>query len=364
MSNEYFNTLNYTLANEDTALENEILKKNAKHVMTVCGSGGRSWPLLEKQPRLLTLVDLSPMQLCLAELRIEAVRHLDYDEFMKLLGFLPFEIKAAERKKIFEKLSPNLTPESRETIKKVFESTSWDSLLYEGKWEKTFGKIAKLVRAILGSACDEIFECKTLSEQQDYLQSKFPRKRWQVALATLGQSAVFNALLYKGHFPKKNIPFTYYSFYKQSFDKLFAKTVARENFFLHIIFNGEIRSAFGNPIECDRKLFKNSKKALGKTEVEYKKNNIIDAVKTSEEPVSFLSLSDVPSYFVGDQEKVFMQEISPFLEKNSTTVVRNYQKIPWRPNLIGYENVTELYRKQIEEEKTQMYLIDIYRKIG
>jgi len=66
-------------------------------------------------------------------------------------------------------------------------------------------------------------------------------------LAILGNAAVFNALLYKGHFPKKNIPGSILSFYDDAFTRLFSQGPARENFFLQMVFFGELKYAEGNP---------------------------------------------------------------------------------------------------------------------
>ncbi|NBW81737.1 DUF3419 family protein, partial [bacterium] len=76
MSSAYFNTLNYSLANEDTALELGILPEQRRHVLSVAGSGARVLPLFAKSPQRLTCVDLSQEQLFLTELRIESARVL------------------------------------------------------------------------------------------------------------------------------------------------------------------------------------------------------------------------------------------------------------------------------------------------
>ena len=46
MTEKYFKSLNYSLGNEDTTFEVEMVKKlNPKKVLAVAGSGGRSLPL-------------------------------------------------------------------------------------------------------------------------------------------------------------------------------------------------------------------------------------------------------------------------------------------------------------------------------
>ena len=49
MSKEYFSKLNYSLANEDSTLEVEMVKElKPKNTLAVCGSGGRSLRLRAK----------------------------------------------------------------------------------------------------------------------------------------------------------------------------------------------------------------------------------------------------------------------------------------------------------------------------
>ena len=59
MAEKYFNSLNYTIGNEDASLELAVLPEKAQHVFTVAGSGSRIIPLLSKNPLRLTCVDSS-----------------------------------------------------------------------------------------------------------------------------------------------------------------------------------------------------------------------------------------------------------------------------------------------------------------
>ena len=56
---EYFYDLNYTLANEDTTLEYEMVKElKPKFVLSVCGSGGRALPLICGGAERLDAIDV------------------------------------------------------------------------------------------------------------------------------------------------------------------------------------------------------------------------------------------------------------------------------------------------------------------
>ena len=360
MNFQYFKQLNYTMANEDTSLELELLPSKAGHVFSVAGSGSRVLPLLAKHPRKVTCVDLSQEQLYLTELRMESARRLEHSEFLAFWGYPPRIAKPKERKEFFEKF--HLSLPAYGFCLSLFETKQWESILYEGKWEKAFAKISRIIRKMTGSKGSGFFEAKTPSEHFQYLEEKFPNKAWSLAVFLLGNAVVFNTLLYKGQYPKKNIPGSMYRFYHNSFDRLFAQGQARGNFFLQYLFLGEIRFSEGNPVECDPKVFAEVKKGLEQTEIHYCLGDICKQAQKVQEPIDFFSFSDVPSYFCKDQEKTFLQQISPSLAPGALVIVRNYLHVPEGTDTAGYENVTDFYHNAIDLEKMQVYLIDVYRR--
>ena len=123
MSFSYFSTLNYTLANEDTAMEIAMLPDNVNHVATVAGSGGRAIPLLSRSPKKLTCIDLSQEQLYLTELRVEALRALTHSEFLAFFGYPPEPGPPARRKELFAKIK--LSEPAGEFFGKLFEASGW-----------------------------------------------------------------------------------------------------------------------------------------------------------------------------------------------------------------------------------------------
>lgn len=359
MSFSYFNKLNYSLANEDTTFEYHIMEPNLRHIVSVAGSGGRVIPLLASQPKNLTCVDLSAEQLYLTEFRIEACRQLAYEDYVKLLGYET--IDAEERRRIFASLS--LSEKSREFIEGVFTELQFESLLYIGKWEKTFSKLSKLNRLFTGQAGAGIFNCKTLEEQREYFMTRFPRRRFQFVVYILGNASIFNALLYKGHFVRKNVEWSHKAYYQMAFDHLFSHTLLRENYFMQILFFGEIKYKEAWLIEANPKVFAEAKAALAHCQVRYEQGNLLDTVQRLGGNIDFLGLSDVPSYFSDSVEKDFMQIIRPNMSIGGRVAIRSYLRIPFRPNLKGYENISPDFDTYARQEKTAMYFIDIYKRL-
>jgi S-adenosylmethionine-diacylglycerol 3-amino-3-carboxypropyl transferase len=360
MSLSYFNTLNYTLANEDTTLEYEMIADQTPHVMAVAGSGGRVLPLLARHLGRLTCVDVSLQQLFLTELRIESLRALDHAEFLTFWGYPPRSAEPAERKELFARIA--LRPQVQEFFTGYFASLDWESILYAGKWEKAIAKLSKLNRTLTGVKGLGVFGMLSQSEQKKYMATEFPTTAWNMTMTLIGQAFVFNSVLYKGSFPKKNIPEGNFEFYSTSLQRVFALAPARESFLLQLFFYGKIIYAEANPIECRADVFAQAKAGLKSTEVRYELGSILDMAAKSEIPIDFLSLSDVPSYFSGETEKGFMQMIRPGLTADAIVVVRNYLRIPEGTNLKGYVRATSKYTHLIQKEKVQLYKIDVFQR--
>lgn len=365
MKDGYFQNLNYTLGNEDTRLEFDVLPARCSHIVSVCGSGGRVLPLLARNPARITVVDISPVQLSLLRLRVAVLTEDSVEDYLRFWGFPASDgitaLSPAERKTRFSGLA--LTKDDRETLAPYFERAEWRSLLLEGRWEKTFRTLSKIVRRVLGAEwVDRFFAIENEVDHLRFMDSEFPALRWRLVLALLSNAAVFNVLLYRGSFPEKNIPQTYLRFYLEAFDRLFAQGPARRNYFLQLCFLGELRHAEGLPAEADPALLRAAKDGVRGTEWEFVRGDVLDTIASAREPVGFVSLSDVPSYFKPPIEQSFLAKIRPGLAKKGKVVTRNYLRVPVGLDTTGYSETTADFRAAIGRERLQMYDVHVYEK--
>lgn len=359
---KYFSELNYTLGNEDTSLEVSIVEKlRPHHIFSVAGCGSRALPLLSCSPASLTCIDVCLPQLYLCELRYQAIRQLELDEFLTLFGVDCRTGKNKKKIELFNKLI--LSSECFDQFKDFFYNTD-QSLIYQGKWEKTFTIFSKIVNTVMGDKGRDIFHCTDLSQQRDYYNHIFPILRWKFLIAILGNKAIFNALLYRGDFIKKNVSQSHFQYYFQSFEKLFHNVLARESFFLNLLFFGEIKFQEARTIEMDAEIYSRCKQNFDKTEVRFLKENMLQlSGQVKDRQYDFLSLSDVPSYFSGNDEKLFLQNFRPVLSKGALIVLRSYLRIP-QADLEGFQEVTSDFQDEIDKECLQMYRIQIFKYLG
>jgi S-adenosylmethionine-diacylglycerol 3-amino-3-carboxypropyl transferase len=359
MSKNFFSELNYTLGNEDSTVEFEICKKlNPAKIFTICGSGGRSLPLVYDKTKLITLCDLSKEQLDLASLRFATYKELEESDFLKFWGYFPFHAddNLEFRKKIFYSLA--LESKAKKYFEKIFLEIEFRSLLYIGKWERTFQILAQINRTILGKNFDKILKYDNVSDQISYYQSAFPLLKWKMVLFLLGNKSFFNALLYKGEFIEKNSTRSHFEYYFDAFERLFTNDLAKNSFFVHLCFYGKINSLEGVPVEAMSNSIQRVKKYSN--EIEYVNVDFVSFLTSGDKKYNFLSLSDVPSYFNGDLERDFMQKIRPSLVKDAVIVVRYYLRKS-AVDLTSFEDITEEYSDLIKKEKVQMYEICVYK---
>jgi len=361
MAEKYFNSLNYTIGNEDATLELAALPENAQHVFAIAGSGSRIIPLLSKNPLRLTCVDSSLKQLALAELRIASLKFLDYENFLSFWGYPPHQMSSDERRLILKNLE--VSAQAKEFLKTLFKKHDWQPILYSGKWERTFKKLSKINRWLVGRRGLEIFSCQTKEEQENYLKTKFPHRAWSFSIFMLGNAIVFNALLYKGNFPRRNIKKSLHSFYMEKFEHLFKQDIAKKNYFLQLLFFGRLQFSDGLPVECDPDIFQKAKKGLQKAKISYIQGDILNEAKHASSSIDFMSLSDVPSYLKRPREQMFLQEIKNSLSVRGIVVSRYYLRVPENLTISGYQNITDNFREAIEREKIQMYSFGIFQKI-
>lgn len=359
MSKKFFLTnLNYSMANEDTSVECIISKRiNAKKVFSVCGSGSRAFPLINESTEELDLIDLSELQLSFAGLREASIKNLTLHEFQEFWGYLPMKPELREKK------YANLIKDYDEKLLTIFEEGMWSGPIYFGGWERTYQKLNKLVQFIVGKKqINKLIEANSIKEQFELFSKTTFQMRWKFVLIFVGNRTLFNSLLYRGHFVKKNIDKTYIQFYVEAFERLFKNNLISDSYFLQMSFLGTIRNILGAPIEAEPEIFSDVKKNIDRVKIGYRCGDLVKILEKGEKSYDMLSLSDVPSYFDSVLGRNFIQKIKPSINDGGVVIVRYYLRVH-TPILDGFKDITEDYMDLITKEKVQMYNIKIYKKI-
>lgn len=356
----YFVGLNYSLANEDTQIEKDLLPLDARSVLSVAGSGARVLPLLSNNPVALTVIDLSPAQLALTELRIALARSTQRSEFLEFMGYRA--CFATRRLEIFHSLPLS---EGTQALCQG-ESDKWapGGWIYLGKWERHFLKLNRILRLVLGTSIDRIFEASNLEAQVQAYERHWRRGVFRAFLKILASDFVFNSFLYKGHFAGSQADRTEsrptWQFLEEEFDRIFRTQLVKESFFLQLMFLGRLIYEEGLPTEAEVEVLSAVKTAT--TQVTFKSENLLESIARM--PHDFYSLSDTLSYLPSEDARAVLSRVHPEAPDGAKLIFRSFLRAPVVENHERWQRMESEELRAARTERTGVYRFHFFEKVA
>jgi S-adenosylmethionine-diacylglycerol 3-amino-3-carboxypropyl transferase len=283
---------------------------------------------------------------------------LEREEFVGFLGF-DGSMSPERRRALFERLT--LSGGARRYLGWLFEANRFGPIVYMGRFERMLGQLAAVSALYAGRGARNILEMTTLDEQRSYYHATFPKRRWKQIVFLMGNSAVLNALLYRGEFPKKNLPESAYTIYTRIFERLFTRMLARSSFFLQMVLLGSLRFPEGWPAECDPGTYAAAREALRQTRIELVHGDVFDALASGDAPADLVALSDVPSFLPPGRDRGFLQAIQRGVRTGGRVITRGHLRVP-EPAADGYDDVSGAHAALLESERTQLWQIHVYAR--
>lgn len=145
-----------------------------KSFLSIASAGDNALSLLTLDPKMVVAADLNLTQLACLALRIEAIKHLEYEELLAFLGVT----ESKNRKKTFTHLSKGLLDPFKNFWMENLDLIE-EGVIHAGKFDrflKTFG--CKLIPLIHTN--DRIQ--KMLSKKSEYERRKFYEREWNSVL--------------------------------------------------------------------------------------------------------------------------------------------------------------------------------------
>lgn len=160
----------------DILLEGLSPKPGGK-ILSIGSAGDNSFSLLTSNPEIVVAVDVNPIQLFLIELKTACIKNFERDETLAFLGF----INSSERKKQFDQIKPELSPEAKQYFETNFGLIE-NGLIHQGKFEKYFQLFNKKIlpwihnrKTIAG-----LFTTKNNDEQLSFYNNHWNTWRWRL----------------------------------------------------------------------------------------------------------------------------------------------------------------------------------------
>ncbi len=208
-------------------------------VVSIASGGDNSFAILLDHPRSLTVVDMNPAQLYLVELKILAIRMLEYDDFIGFIGAR----SCRNRHQLYSYLRPGLSREAREY---------WDGqsakllkgIIHCGKFERYFSLFRRFVLPLIHNqkTIRRLLSASSLEEQQSFYQEVWDNRRWHWLFR------LFFSQFLLGHLGRRPSYFQYVTIDNVA-EELLKRTrqgltgvAINDNFFLEYILTGQYRN--------------------------------------------------------------------------------------------------------------------------
>jgi S-adenosylmethionine-diacylglycerol 3-amino-3-carboxypropyl transferase len=231
-----FDLIRYANCWEDADVLLQGLDAQAgSRILSVCSAGDNSFSLLSTGAELVVAVDVSRIQLYLAELKKAAFAELGYEEFLGFLGFL----SSSKRTILFNKIKTVLSKEARSYWESNIMQIE-EGIIFQGKFEKYFSFFKKRILPLIHNSkrIDRLFTEKSPAQQEEFYHNEWNNWRWRLFFRLFFSKPVMGKFGRDPEFLKEvNVPVSRFIFDKA--EKHLKSTDAQKNYFLHFIHKGD-----------------------------------------------------------------------------------------------------------------------------
>ncbi|MDH3443985.1 MAG: BtaA family protein, partial [Deltaproteobacteria bacterium] len=177
MRSPKYPAIRYAQCWEDpVSLRRALRVSQTDDIVSIASGGENSFALLLDGPRSLTAVDSNAAQLFLVELKMRALKRLDYDDFAGFIGARPCQT----RERLYRAVRPELSPEAREY---------WDNrtvkidqgIIHCGKFENYFSIFRRVVLPLVHTSTRvrQLLTASSVAEQRAYYHRVWNNHRWR-----------------------------------------------------------------------------------------------------------------------------------------------------------------------------------------
>lgn len=238
------NNLVYNTCWEDPRLDRKALEFKADdNVMVITSAGCNALDYALTSPEHVYAVDMNPRQNALLDLKIQAIKNLEFEDFFKMFG----EGRLPGVRKVYEeKLRQHLDTWARDfwDRKIKFFDNPRKTFYYRG----SSGAFARLMSVYTNrvikvrQALDELLEAKTLEEQQRIYEQELQEKFWTGLMKFAMNRDTTMSMLGVPRAQRRQIETQYegglLKFIQDCLEAVFTKLPIHDNYFWRVYLNG------------------------------------------------------------------------------------------------------------------------------
>ncbi len=293
----------YSSVNEDAQSEIRALELGAEDLLLcITGSGARPLDLLAEGPKRVIAVDMNPLQNYLLELKLSAIKNLDYENYLGFLGVTSMN----DRVSLFRSLESDLSTAAR-TYWNTELSMLERGVVYQGQWERHFAMMAKTVGLWRPKLLEELFSATSVAEQWKLWQQKWSTAAWRAFVKASTSRFVWRFVLRDpGFYRYVPASFSIGNYIYHCFEYSAQHVLLKNSPFARLLFQGTLSPGVLPP-HLQRENFEGLKVRVG--DVEPDSAPLLEAlsrIRSNGELVDKFSLSDFGSYTsTGDYESTW-----------------------------------------------------------
>jgi S-adenosylmethionine-diacylglycerol 3-amino-3-carboxypropyl transferase len=157
--------ISYSSCNEDSRSELQALHiAPGKRVFCITAGGGRVLNLLHDRPQEIVAVDVNPTQNHLLELKIAAMRALDYEPYLGFLGVRP----ARDRLKVYKSFRSDLS-KAAGAFFDAHPQIVRRGALFQGSLERFLVHVARVSHVVRPIWLNRLFKFDDIEKQRHFL---------------------------------------------------------------------------------------------------------------------------------------------------------------------------------------------------
>lgn len=316
----FLETLNYSSSNEDSRSEVKALRIGTRDaVLCITGSGARTLDLLIESPREIVSIDFNPCQNFLLELKVQATKHLEYEDFLEFLGVFP----SPKREHLYKTIRRSLSIDAR---------NFWDNnsvmiqngVIYQGRWERYFRQLERLVSFVRPHLRDKLFSCGSLSDQARIWRDEWNTPLWRVFLRCISSRAVWKYIFRDpGFYQYVPVSLSIYKYLNKKFTSAFENTFATDSPLASLLFFGKYSPNGTLPAHLQKRHYMRLRNNLERVRIVTQ--SLIDVLDSAKKD-SFdkYSLSDFASYTSIEEYKRIWKGIIKTASKEARLCERQF----------------------------------------
>ena len=318
--------------------------KSQDSIMAITSGGCNVLGFLLFDPKIIYSVDINPTQSYLLELKMAAVKMLDYNEFIAFMGLVPETNRLILYEKIKGAISPNAI-EFWNTQHRILTQ----GLLMNGKYERFIKIAGKCINLLQGKKRVEgLFIEKTKPEQEIYFDTSWNTKRF---------GYLFKILFNKRMLARRGLVADYFhfddgsksfaeSFYNRS-RKAFRNISIKGNYFLSLYLTGKYRNLEEVPAYLRKENFDIIKERINRIKlITSDAQSYLD--EASADSIDCFALSNICELMSEEETLRLFTAVIRTSRQNSRVVFRNLmipREVP--ESLRGQITKNELLSKEI-----------------